>query len=311
MRDFTSDGGRLLHSLGASKPAEEAYLNLLLKQKLDIPQSILNELVHLNLVTVGKAGPVAQPASPILQEALETKFAEVKNLKDSLNAFEAIESREPQNTHHVTVCFHEMNLWYNNIIHNAQSHIRYWDSDPHINREFIAPQFASVFKRGVFVESVYESESFDDPEFTDAILECVQAGEHASVAHKLPFRMLIADDREIMIMWRNEADLPIAMLSDYTHLISFLLRSFDHVRERSIPFGHHHTSGDAIVSDEAKEILNLMAMGLTDDAIARRLGVSTRTVGRRIGSLMTALNINTRFQLGIKAQQIFLGNQGK
>lgn len=311
MHNFDSYGNRLLLSLGASQHAEETYLSLLLGQKLDIPQSVLDELLHLRLVTLTKTGPVAQPASAILREALNAKFAEVKSLKDSLKAFEAMESREPESIHKVTVSLHEMDLWYNNIISKAQSHIRYWDSDPHINREFITPQFASVCERGVFVESVYESESFDDPEFTDAILECVQAGEHISVAHKLPFRMLIADDHEIIIMWRNEADLPIAMLSDDTHLISFLLRGFDYMWERSIPFGHHYPSGDAIFSDEAKEIMSLMAMGLTDDAIARRLGVSARTVGRRVGALMASLNINTRFQLGIKAQKIFLGNQDK
>lgn len=66
--------------------------------------------------------------------------------------------------------------------------------------------------------------------------------------------------------------------------------------------------GDVTIPDDAKEILSLMSAGLTDDAIARRLGVSSRTVARRVGSLMAALNINTRFQLGIKAQQMFLGS---
>lgn len=308
MRDFDSDGNRLLLPLGASKVAEDAYLSLLLEQDLNIPDDVIDELLDLNLVAFGEDGLVPQPASAILQEALDSKFAEVKKLKDSLSAFEAMESHTRKSYHNVTVSLREMDMWYNKILDGAQSHIRYWDSEPHIHKELTTPLFSSLCERGVFIESVYESESFDDPAFTDAVMECVQAGEHVSVAHKLPFRMLIADDREIMIMWKNDADLPIAMVSDDIHLIDFLLRGFDYMWERSIPFGKRRVGGDVTIPDDAKEILSLMSAGLTDDAIARRLGVSSRTVARRVGSLMAALNINTRFQLGIKAQQMFLGS---
>lgn len=79
MRDFDSDGNRLLLPLGASKLAEDAYLSLLLEQDLNIPDDVIDELLDLNLVAFGEDGLVPQPASAILQEALDSKFAEVKN----------------------------------------------------------------------------------------------------------------------------------------------------------------------------------------------------------------------------------------
>lgn len=42
-------------------------------------------------------------------------------------------------------------------------------------------------------------------------------------------------------------------------------------------------------------ILKLMAEGLNDDAIARRLGISTTTVRRHISAIMIRLGVSSRF----------------
>jgi DNA-binding NarL/FixJ family response regulator len=47
------------------------------------------------------------------------------------------------------------------------------------------------------------------------------------------------------------------------------------------------------------EILPLLAAGMKDEAIARQLGVSLRTVRRWVGRLMTQYGVATRFQLGL------------
>ncbi|GAA3858637.1 helix-turn-helix transcriptional regulator [Streptomyces sedi] len=53
-------------------------------------------------------------------------------------------------------------------------------------------------------------------------------------------------------------------------------------------------------------VLRLLAEGLTDDAIARRLGCSVRTVRNDVASAMTALNARSRFQAGVRAMQVGL-----
>src|SRR4051812_1586840 len=50
----------------------------------------------------------------------------------------------------------------------------------------------------------------------------------------------------------------------------------------------------------AARILDGMAAGETDEVIARGLGVSTRTLNRRIALLMETLGARTRFQLGAR-----------
>jgi hypothetical protein len=50
-------------------------------------------------------------------------------------------------------------------------------------------------------------------------------------------------------------------------------------------------------NDDAK-LVELLELGLKDEAIARYLGVSLRTVRRRVAQLMAVNGVDTRFQLG-------------
>ncbi|MDK0521919.1 helix-turn-helix domain-containing protein [Streptomyces sp. ML-6] len=55
-----------------------------------------------------------------------------------------------------------------------------------------------------------------------------------------------------------------------------------------------------------EQILRLLADGLTDDAIARRIGVSVRTVRNDVASTMLGLDARSRFQAGVRAAQMGL-----
>ncbi|MFI6494765.1 hypothetical protein [Streptomyces sp. NPDC050564] len=47
-----------------------------------------------------------------------------------------------------------------------------------------------------------------------------------------------------------------------------------------------------------RQLLHLLTSGLKDEAAARHLGLSLRTVRRRIAALMDRTGANTRFQAG-------------
>ena len=57
------------------------------------------------------------------------------------------------------------------------------------------------------------------------------------------------------------------------------------------------------LSSEDQRLLALAAAGLTDQAIARRLGVAQRTVERRMQRILKALDATTRFQAGLRVGQ--------
>ena len=59
----------------------------------------------------------------------------------------------------------------------------------------------------------------------------------------------------------------------------------------------------ASTSESDRRLLALLSRGYKDEAIARYLGWGVRTVRRRVSALMDALGADTRFQLGVAAQQ--------
>jgi DNA-binding CsgD family transcriptional regulator len=54
---------------------------------------------------------------------------------------------------------------------------------------------------------------------------------------------------------------------------------------------------------QQREVVRLLAEGLTDEGVSRRIGVSLRTVRRIASDLMVRLTARSRFEAGVKAAQ--------
>lgn len=74
---------------------------------------------------------------------------------------------------------------------------------------------------------------------------------------------------------------------------------FDRSFERALPAAGESSEGEAATAD--LQLLRLLGRGLKDESIARYLGVSLRTVRRRVAHLMDVHAAETRFQLGVAA----------
>jgi DNA-binding CsgD family transcriptional regulator len=55
---------------------------------------------------------------------------------------------------------------------------------------------------------------------------------------------------------------------------------------------------------DEQSILLLLARGLTDQQIARKLDVSERTVGRTVSRVMRELHVRSRFEAGVRAARL-------
>ncbi|KGN34410.1 hypothetical protein N802_12690 [Knoellia sinensis KCTC 19936] len=75
-------------------------------------------------------------------------------------------------------------------------------------------------------------------------------------------------------------------------LISTLAAYFD------LAWEHSHAVPYAASQPGDDRLIELLGLGLKDEAIARFLGVGLRTVRRRVASLMAVHGVDTRFQLG-------------
>jgi DNA-binding NarL/FixJ family response regulator len=92
---------------------------------------------------------------------------------------------------------------------------------------------------------------------------------------------------------------PASRVVIHSSSVASALRSlFEELWERSVPL--HEDKGSEL-ADDNKEILRMLAAGMKDEAIARRLGLSLRTVRRRVADLMAELNASTRFVAGVEA----------
>lgn len=61
-----------------------------------------------------------------------------------------------------------------------------------------------------------------------------------------------------------------------------------------------------VLDQEQRELLRLLASGLPDTAVARRMCLAPRTLARRIASLYEMLQADNRFQAGVAAERLGL-----
>jgi DNA-binding NarL/FixJ family response regulator len=87
-------------------------------------------------------------------------------------------------------------------------------------------------------------------------------------------------------------------------IIAALREYFELLWERATPLTPQQRPmpGDRLTPAQQK-VLNLMAEGLQDDAIARRARISTTTVRRHIAAIMARLGVSSRFAAGAAAQR--------
>ena len=157
-------------------------------------------------------------------------------------------------------------------------------------------------RRGVRWRVVYESRSLQG---TDGGREDLAGpGEEARVLPRLPFKMLVADESAALVALPAEDGPPEALsetgeglLVRGSLLLGALIRLFEQQWDQAAPVAAPGQGPE----HEDRRLLTLLAAGLTDEALARQLGVSTRTVQRRLAELSRRAGAESRFQLGAEA----------
>lgn len=66
----------------------------------------------------------------------------------------------------------------------------------------------------------------------------------------------------------------------------------------------HPEASQQRYSARSRRVIELLAQGLTDEAVARRLGVSVRTVRTDTANTMARFEASSRFQAGVRAAQL-------
>lgn len=163
--------------------------------------------------------------------------------------------------------------------------------------------FGPQLARGVRLRTVLlDSVRNDSATLAHARWQVAHGGEVRTVP-SLPLRMQIMDDKAALVPLDPEGSAEGAALLREPGALAALRALFENVWATAVPLGTPPRRSIDDPGSQPRELLRLLAQGYTDEAAARRLGVSLRTERRLISDLMTRLGAQSRFQLGQRAME--------
>jgi sugar-specific transcriptional regulator TrmB len=159
--------------------------------------------------------------------------------------------------------------------------------------------------RGVVYRNIVDATVLEIPGKADAVRKDVEGGEKTRVLSGLPLKLVIADRRIALIPLNLAQASDTALLVRPSSLLDALCELFEILWQRATPFGiaslSASPSASARLPVDSDKLVSLLAAGMNDKAIAYELGLSARTMERRIVELMQNLDARTRFQAGWQA----------
>ncbi|MFD0025820.1 LuxR family transcriptional regulator [Streptomyces sp. NPDC058382] len=188
---------------------------------------------------------------------------------------------------------------------SARDRIRQFESPPYFPLSGATDDALATLARGVTQRVIYSRESLEHPgHLKDVIEPCVNAGEQARVLPSVPVKLVIIDDAYALVSLSiQEADVHNTMLVvQPCGLLSALMALFEQSWQNALPF-HGSTARPGGLPPVDRRLLWLLAGGASDEVIARELGISRRTLFRRLQILMARLGAANRFQLALQAQR--------
>lgn len=175
-----------------------------------------------------------------------------------------------------------------------------------IPRPRAAPGFFAAMERGVRARGLYGVSILEDVEGLAAVHQCIAVGEQARVFAQVPLNLMLFDDKRALfsVPGQSGARRSIIIVHE-SGLLDSLVSLFDVFWQMGVPLSAESQVVDTLHGPGAEEqqLLSYLAAGLTDEAIARDLGVSARTIGRRIARLEEMLGAHSRFQLAVQASR--------
>ncbi|MFB6709932.1 LuxR family transcriptional regulator [Streptomyces sp. NPDC096354] len=188
---------------------------------------------------------------------------------------------------------------------SARDQIRQFESPPYFPLADATDDALATLARGVTQRVVYSRESLEHPGHLKEVIEpCIKAGEQARVLPSVPVKLVIIDEAYALVSLSiKEADVHNTMLVvQPCGLFSALVALFEQSWQNALPF-HGRTTRPGGLPPSDRRLLWLLAGGASDDIIARELGISRRTLFRRLQILMAQLGAANRFQMALQAQR--------
>lgn len=193
---------------------------------------------------------------------------------------------------------------YVQLLTTARSEVLMFDKPPYLG-PMDNPLELDALARGVTWRAIYAPEGLDQQNRLAHLRRWQAAGEQARICARVPLKLAMVD-RSVALLPLTADARGVENTSILVHpssLLATLAMLFDMLWEQSIPFGATDPVSSGGLEDVDRALLQLLTAGVKDQAIARQLGISLRTVRRRLANVMTAAGVTSRFQLGMMAAQ--------
>jgi DNA-binding CsgD family transcriptional regulator len=307
---------RLLVGLSVARSAELAEVAGLTRSEAD---EVLQRLQAKGLITVQPGDdPVFRPLPPDValgttllrqQESLESARKTVASLSEEYRA-----SASRRDAHHlveVIVGAAALRDKLRQLQESAREEILWFcRANPLAMQGAENTEEYGALSRGVRYRAIYERALLETPGELDTIAEGVSWGEEARalpVLPVLPVRLAIVDRSTAVCPLVRDSELgigePTAAVIGRGQLLDALLALFESHWEQATPV---RLQADAAVDPEGLDgserfLLSLVVAGVPDKSIASQLGISRRTVQRRLDRMMALAGVDTRTGLAFQA----------
>lgn len=161
----------------------------------------------------------------------------------------------------------------------------------------------AMFERGVRMRTVYLDSVRNHQPTLEHVTWLGARGGQVRTAPTVPIRMIIIDQKQAVLPIDMADARAGAVVLHGSGTVGALYALFESVWVQATPLGAAPQSDPAGVPPQERAVLMLLAEGYTDEAIAKRLGVSPRTARRIAADLMERLQARSRFEAGVHAVQ--------
>ncbi|MGW2088306.1 helix-turn-helix domain-containing protein [Streptomyces sp. NPDC001880] len=169
--------------------------------------------------------------------------------------------------------------------------------------EAAKPQDRALLERGVRMRTLYLDSVRNSTATVSYAKWLMSLGGEVRTTPSLPIRLMVMDRRAavVPIDERNSAAGAVVLKDSGT--VTALCALFETIWKNAAPLVEvsPRERDERGLTPKEGEVLRLLGQGLTDEAVAKRLGVSPRTARRMAADLLDMLGARSRFQAGAQA----------
>jgi DNA-binding CsgD family transcriptional regulator len=127
----------------------------------------------------------------------------------------------------------------------------------------------------------------------------IVAGEQVRLLTTVPTRLAVFGDEAVALPDQWGSPLGAIMVIRQAPVVAACRSLFDELWSKATILPG--PGGDVSQQPDRQRLLEMLSRGAKDEQISRTLGLSLRTVRRRIAELLAELGVDTRFQAGLEA----------